>query len=49
MVNVSESNSSDPSSSPGRAEFNLLFNVDIVNPLLKTKEGETEGLILLLL
>ena len=37
MVNVSESNSSDPRSFPGRAEFNLLFNVDIVNPLLKNK------------
>ena len=37
MVNVSESNSSVLSSFPGRAEFNLLFNVDIVNPLLKNK------------
>ena len=40
MVNVSEFNSSDPSSFPGRAEFNLLFNVDIVNPLLKNKTGK---------
>ena len=39
MVNVSESNSSDPSSFPGRAEFNLLFNVDIANPLLKNERG----------
>ena len=29
--------------------MNLLFNSDIVNLLLKTEGGETEGLIMLLL
>ena len=31
---------------PVRENMNLLFNCDIVNPLLKTNGGETEGLIL---
>ena len=34
---------------PGGQEVYLVFNSDIVNYLLKTTGGETEGLILLLL
>ena len=34
---------------PVGENINLLFNCDIVNPLLNTNGGETEGLILLFL
>ena len=34
---------------PGRREYDLQSDVDIVNPLLKTNGRETEGLMLLFL
>ena len=49
VVNTSDFHSSNGRSFPGRREYNLLFNVDIVSLLLKKQwgEGETEGLNLL--
>ena len=49
MVNSPEFQSSDPRLFPGRREYDLLFDVDKVIPLLKNNGGETEGLILLFL
>ena len=47
VVNTSEFQTSRPRSSPGRGEYDLLFNVDIVNLLLKKQwGGESEDLIL---
>ena len=47
--NLSSFFGSNPSSFPGRGEYNLFFNVDIVNLLLKNNGGKTEGFILLFL
>ena len=47
VVNTSEFQTSWPRSFPGRGEYDLLFNVDIVNLLLKKQWAE--GLIFLFL
>ena len=47
--NLSSFLGSNPSSFPGRGEYNLFFNVDIVNLLLKNNGGKTEGFIFLFL
>ena len=39
--NLSSFLGSNPSSFPGRGEYNLFFNVDIVNLLLKNNGGKT--------
>ena len=49
VVNMPESQSFDPRLFPGRREYDLLFDVDIVNLLLKNNEAETEGLMLMFL
>ena len=49
MVNTPEFQSRGLRSFPGRGEYDLLFDDDIVNLLLKSNGGETEGLILLFL
>ena len=48
-VNTPEPQDGRPRSFPGREEFNLLFDVDIANPLLKNNGGEAERLMLLVL
>ena len=49
MVHDTEFHCSDSSSFPEWGEFNLLFDVDIVNLPLKNNGGETEGLMILFL
>ena len=50
MVNTPEFQSRGLRSFPGRGEYDLLFDDDdIVNLLLKSNGGETEGFILLFL
>ena len=46
MVNSPEFQSSDPRLFPGRREYDLFFDVNKVNPLLKNNGGGTEALIL---
>ena len=49
MVTMREFQSSQPRSFPRWEGYDLLVNVDIVNPLLKNNGRETEDLILLFL
>ena len=50
VVNTSEFQTSRPRSFPGRGKYDLLFNVDIVNLLLKKQwggggEGESQKVL----
>ena len=49
MVTMRELQSSQPRSFPRWEGYDLLFDVDIVNPLLKNNGRETEDVILLFL
>ena len=51
VVNASGFLSSNPSLVPTRGGYEVLFNVNLVKPMLKNNRGggETEGLILLVL
>ena len=42
VVNTSEFQTSRPRSFPGRGEYDLLFNADIVNLLLKKQWEESQ-------
>ena len=46
VVDQPEFQSSGQSFFPGWGEFDLLFNVDILNPLFKNNGRETKGLVL---
>ena len=49
VVNMPKSQSCCPRLFPGRGEYDLLFDVDIVNLLLKNDEAKAEGLMLMFL
>ena len=46
VVNTSEFQTSWPRSFPGRGEYDLLFNVDIVNLLLKKQWGRRPNFLI---